>query len=376
MVRMRGTLLILTLTLATLPAMTQANADRDDSGAVFVMTNNAASNSVIAYKRHADGSLSERGTFPTGGRGSGGVNDPLGSQGSLTLTSDRHFLLAANAGSGEISIFFVFGHELFLVGKAPCGGSEPVAVAEHNHLVYVVNAGGTSNVTGFHLGWDGSLTAIAGSTAFLTTANSGAASLSFSPDGQFLVATEKLTNNIDAFHVHQDGTLSAVVINPSAGPGLFGVLFAPNGTVLTTATGPTGGSDASTLSSYAIQSDGTLSAISANVPTEANATCWHVVTPDSRFVYTSNPGSGTISGFSLNSHGVLTPIGGTVVATLPSGSSNLDVAITAQGKFLYTLDSGAGKVSILGVNSDGSLTLLNEVGGLKSNAGFNGIAAF
>ena len=68
----------------------------------------------------------------------------------------------------------------------PCGGSEPVAVAEHGNLVYVVNAGGNSNVTGFRLEKEGKLKPIPDSIAYLSTANSGAASLSFSPDGQFL----------------------------------------------------------------------------------------------------------------------------------------------------------------------------------------------
>jgi hypothetical protein len=38
--------------------------------------------------------------FPTGGRGSGGVTDPLGSQGSLTLSQDHSLLFAVNARNG------------------------------------------------------------------------------------------------------------------------------------------------------------------------------------------------------------------------------------------------------------------------------------
>jgi 6-phosphogluconolactonase len=372
MFRTTPMLMILTLAISVLPATSQGQTD----GAVFVMTNAADKNEIIAYKRHADGLLTEGNTYETGGRGSGGLTDPLGSQGSLTLTQDRSFLLAVNAGSGNISVFRVFGDQLLLVDRVRCGGAEPVAVAEHNGLVYVVNAGGTSNVSGFHLGQGGRLFPVANSTTFLTTANSGAASLAFSPNGKFLLVTEKLTNNIDAFQVKNNGTLSAIVVNPSAGPGLFGVAFASNGTVLTTATGPAGGSDASTVSSYALNSNGTLTAISADVPTDANATCWHVVTPDGRFVFTSNPGSGTISAFALSNHGTLTPIDGTVAATLPTGSANLDMAISADAKFLYTIDSGTGKVSILGIGTDDSVTILGEVGGPSANAGFNGIAAF
>jgi 6-phosphogluconolactonase len=375
MTRTIRTLLIVMLAIgAGLAARSNAEDDKS-AGAVFVMTNAADRNEIIAYKRNADGSLQEGRSFRTGGRGSGGVTDPLGSQGALTLTQDHLFLLAVNAGSGDISLFRVHGAMLSLLDKVPCGGSEPVAIAQHGDLVYVVNAGGSSNVTGFRLDKNGRLKPIADSIAFLTTGNSGAASLSFSPDGQFLLVTEKITNNIDGFHIQIDGTLGPIVVNPSVGPGAFAVLFAPNGTALVTETGPTGGHNAAAISSYALLPNATLSPISASIPTQGAASCWQAVSPDGRFVYTNNTGSSTISGFSIAANGALTPLPGTIVATLPTGSVNLEIVITPDGKFLYSLDSGTGTVSIFGINQDGSLTSLGEVGGLSASAGFDGMAA-
>ena len=369
------TLLIVMLAIAPgLPALSNAET-HGSTGAVFVMTNAASGNEIIAYGRNADGSLEQGRRFTTGGRGSGGVTDPLASQGSLTLTADRSLLLAVNAGSGSISVFRVHGDTLSLVDRVPCGGAEPVAVAQHGNLVYVLNAGGTSNVTGFRLERSGRLRPIAHSIAFLTTSNSGPGSLSFSPDGQFLLVTEKLTNRIDAFHVQLDGTLGPIVVTAAVGPGTFAVAFAPNGAALVSETGPAGGSNASAISSYAALPNGTLSPISASVPTQGAATCWQAVTPDGRFVYTSNSATSTISGFAIGTDGALTPLPGTVTATLPSGSTNLDTAISSDGKFLYTLDSGTGLVSIFGINGDGSLTSLGDAGGLSAAAGFNGIAA-
>jgi DNA-binding beta-propeller fold protein YncE len=106
------------------------------------------------------------------------------------------------------------------------------------------------------------------------------------------------------------------------------------------------------------------------------ATCWQAVTPDGKFVYTANSGTSNISGFSAGSNGALTALAGTILATLPDGSTDLDSAITADGKFLYTLDSGTGKVSILSIDGNGDLESRGEVGGLKPSAGFNGLAAF
>lgn len=106
---------------------------------------------MIAYSRATDGTLQEGERFATGGRGSGGNNDPLESQGSLTLSQDHSLLFAVNAGSGSISGFSVHGPRLSLVDKVISGGSEPNAVAQHANLVYVVNVGGSTNVVGFTL---------------------------------------------------------------------------------------------------------------------------------------------------------------------------------------------------------------------------------
>jgi len=65
-------------------------------------------------------------------------------EGPLTVTEERLFLSAVDAGSEEISVF--------LVDVTPGGGGESVAVAQHGDLVYVVDTGVTSNVVGFPLG--------------------------------------------------------------------------------------------------------------------------------------------------------------------------------------------------------------------------------
>lgn len=371
------------LLLAAVVALSCVSASRSEAqtagsagaGAVFVMTNAADKNEIIAFRRAADGTLQEGRPFATGGRGSGGVTDPLASQGSLILSQNHSLLFAANAGSGDISVFRVHGSALALVDKIPSGGSGPNAVAQYRNLVYVLNAGGGSNVTGFFLEKEGRLRRIADSTTFLTTSNPGAGSLAFSPDGQFLLVTEKSTNNLDAFHIQADGTLGPIVVTPSAGPGLFAVLFAPNGAALASETGPAGGNNAAAISSYAVGANGKLSPINPSVPTSGAGTCWQEVTPDGRFVYTSNSATSTISGFAIGANGALTPVSGTVVATLPTGSTNLDLAISSDGKYLYTLNSGTGTISIFGINQDGSLTSLGDAGGLSASAGFNGIAA-
>jgi len=341
---------------------------------VFVMTNAADKNEVLAYQRNADGSLRESQRIATGGRGSGGNNDPLESQGSLTLSEDHSLLFAVNAGSGEVSVFRVEGSTLSLSNRVRSFGSEPNAIAQHGDLVYVLNTGGSSNVVGFHLEGD-QLLPIDHSIAFLSTNTSGAASIAISPDGQFVAVTERLTNSIDVFKILGDGTLSSIVVNPSIGPGAFSVSFAPNGVALVSETGPAGVPNGSAVSSYTVASAGTLAPISSSVPTLGAANCWNAVTPDGRFVYVSNAGSSTISGFAINANGSLSALPGTVVAANPAGATNLDIAVSADGKFLYTLNSHNGTVGIFAIQENGMLKNAGSVGGITPNSGFNGIAA-
>jgi len=352
-------------------------AGQHQAGAVFVMSNSATKNEVISFARAADGSLQEARTFATGGRGTGGVTDPLESQGSLTLSSDHSLLFAVNGGSGEISVFKVHGPHLALVDKKLTGGAEPNAVAQHRGLVYVLNVGGSSNVVGFTVSGSGQLDQIPNSIRFLTTNNSEGASLAFSPNGQFLLVTERATNNIDVFQVQADGTLAPIVVNTDSQPGAFSVTFAPNGAALVSETGPAGSSDASTISSYSILANGTLSPISAGVATLGNANCWNAATPNGRWVYVSNAASSTISGFHIGTDGSLTPIGSTVLGINPTGAVNLDIAVTADSQFLYSLNSGNGTIGVFAIEQEGgALVNLSEDPVISAKAGFNGIAAF
>ncbi len=372
----KSVLVIWMIALAiTVGSSSRSNAQQEPSrgaGAVFVMTNAVDQNEVISFRRAPDGSLQENRRFATGGRGSGGNNDPLESQGSLTLSQDNSLLFAVNAGSGEISVFRVHGADLSLAETTLSGGSEPNAVAQNGHLVYVLNTGGSSSVVGFQLNDNGRLSLIPNSVTFLSTNTSGAASLAFSPNGQILLVTERLTNSIDAFVVHGDGTLSPIVVNPSAGPGVFAITFAPNGTALAAQAGST---TTSAITSYAVASDGTLTAISTNVLTLGGASCWNVVTPNGEWVYTSNAGSSTISGFTIGPNGSLSPLPSTIVGTNPAGATNLDIAISSDGKFLYSLDGAIGRISVFEIQSDGTLSNPRIEGELPPNAGFNGIAA-
>jgi 6-phosphogluconolactonase len=373
--RVPRSLFAIVMTAAAVSPTLGIAQSKPHAGAVFVMTNAAKKNEVIAYQRSANGSLTEADRFDTEGRGSGGTTDPLESQGSLTLSQDHSLLFAANAGSGDVSVFSVHGANLTFLNKVPSGGSEPNAITEHQNLVYVLNTGGAGSVVGFTLDFGGQLKQIRNSTMFLTATTTGGASLAVSPDGQFLAVTERVANNIDIFRIQPDGTLGPIVVNANPAPGTFTVSFTASGALIAAETGAATATNGSAISSYSIRPNGKLTPISQSVPTEGSGNCWQAITPNGKFIYSSNSGSDNISGFSIGANDVLTPIGGTIVGNNPQGSHNVDIAVTADGNFLYTINSMTGAIGIFRIEQDGALTSLGDATGLPKSVGFNGIAA-
>lgn len=353
---------------AVATAPTHATA-QDGQGAVFVMTNAASNNQINAYTRLADGSLESSGSFATGGNGSGGTLDPLHSQGSLTLSADHHLLFAVNAGSGTVSSFAVNGANLILLDTEVAGGSSPTSVTQAGDLVYVLNAGGNGSVSGFQILGNGHLRPIKESTRNLSGTATSPTDIALSPNRQFLAVAESATNKIDVFRVYPNGTLSDVVANPSAGATPFAAAFAPNGALVVA-------NASNTISSYNLASNQSLHTISAALPTSGQATCWNVILPSGRFVYTDNANSSNQSGFAIGANGSLTAIGGTIVGSNPEGSTSIDMAVSADGRFLYTLNAATGTIGMFSVQHDGGLVNFGEFDGLPASAGINGIAAY
>src|SRR5947209_20294062 len=154
-----ATLLGVALAGALVPAGTASAAPESHHGStvvghVYVNDNTAGENTIAGFDRHADGSLTPMpgSPFAAGGAGTG---KGIGSQGALELSADGRYLLAVDAGSGQISVLRIGRDgELSLVAGGPVssGGPEPVSIAVHDKLVYVANGGaGENSYSGFTL---------------------------------------------------------------------------------------------------------------------------------------------------------------------------------------------------------------------------------
>src|SRR4030095_7039326 len=275
------------LTLAPFSTATfgQRTASRNlHAGAVYVLTNQVE-NSVAVFHRGAQGTLTPAVEFPTGGAGdpvpqgaSGHAPDPLASQGALILGRGNQLLFAVNAGSNQISVLRVGRAGLTLVDVVDSGGIRPISLALHENLLYVLNEGGTPNITGFTVGDDGTLTPLADSTQPLIGAEAAdPAQIGFSSDGELLVVTEKAGNRLNSYIIDENGLPSAPIDNPSNDMTPFGFAFNNAGTfVVSEAFG--GAPNQSALSSYGASDDGILTVISGSVPDLQTAACWVVTT--------------------------------------------------------------------------------------------------
>jgi 6-phosphogluconolactonase (cycloisomerase 2 family) len=351
-----------------LPRSAELARGGTDVGAVFTLSNSAGGNAVIAFERSADGTLTPAGTFATQGNGTGAG---LGSQGAVALSEDGQFLFAVNAASNTITSFAVDGTSLTRVSTVASGGTLPISLTTHGSLVYVLNAGGTENITGFSVGQTGALTLLAGSSRPLSGTGVGPAQVGFDPSGRWLVVTEKNTNLIDVYGVGSGGYASAAVVNPSAGQTPFGFAFNQHG-VLIVSEAFGGAVDASAVSSYTLGTNGVLSVVSASVPTTETAACWVAVTNNGRFAYAANTGSASVTGYQVrNASLTILDADG---KTGNTSTTPIDAAVSRNSQFLYTLTADSHSISAFGVRqNDGSLTPVGGAAGLP--VGTVGLAA-
>jgi 6-phosphogluconolactonase (cycloisomerase 2 family) len=330
-------------------------------GAVYTQDNDPAGNAVQMFERAADGTLSSGRSFPTGGVGLATLG---GRQGAVELSDDEHYVYAVNAGSNTVTTFRVAADGLENLGSVASGGTTPTSVDERAGRVYVLNSGGTPNVTTFASGQDGTLSMVADGSRGLPGAQ-GAAQVAVAPDGSALVVSERLSNRLETLALDATGRPGAPVITPSNGRVPFGFAFGHRGDVLVSEAG------ASSVSSYRLGSAGALQSITASLPVGFGAACWLAASPNGKFAYTGNA-SGSITGFGIDPDGSLTALG--TVAVQPSPR---DLGFSRNGRYLYAVSPGnagtPGRLSGYRVAVDGTLTQITSVP--AAAPGMTGVAA-
>ena len=332
-------------------------------GAVFAETNHPAGNSILAFNRNADGTLTLAQTVPTGGTGRAPGNPPdgfpiLDSAGPVQLSDDgdgHSCLFAVNAGSNSVSSFRYSPQGLQLADVEPTGGSRPNSVTTTSRgpgklILYVLNSDfGSSSIQGYTVSGQCRLTPIPGSHRLPDSPASVPAQISFDQHGRFLAVSERLTNEIDIFPVDANGVAGAPVVNPAVGDTPYGLAW-NNHDVLSVSNEFRGAGFVSTVETYRVTDAGAL--VPIGTAASPGAACWNRFTNDGRFLYISNPlailfGGGNETAYAVVPDGSISP---TPIDAKPTRYAAIDNALSHDSSYLYVLS-----VDLLGTDQNSAI---------------------
>ena len=329
-----------------------STASPASSGGSYVYTESnqtagGGGNSVLAFWATSGGTLASIGSFPTGGDGTGAG---LGSQGAVTIADAGRALLVVNAASNTVSYFRIHADgTLRLVDAAPSGGSDPVSVDAHGRWVVVLNQG--SNTVGSLVLTDHALVPSSHAPVALSSEAATPEQIGFTPSGEHVIVTEKVSSSIDTFSVSSDGRLTGLRHTVSTGTAPYGFGFGAGGqAIVSDAGGGAGGPSAAT--SYRVGEVGVLHPVSEVGESQA-AACWLVVNGAGTRAYVANAGSGTISSYNIGPSGRLT-LRSDIAATV--GVHPIDEVIGGGWFFVLTTT----EIASAPVTSSGDLGVVNE----------------
>jgi 6-phosphogluconolactonase (cycloisomerase 2 family) len=389
-------------------------------GGHLYMQTNETRNAVVHYRWSASGALTEAERVVTGGAGSGVVspiyhvsrpNDFEGA-GSVILTPDRRFLFTTNAGDNSVSSFAVSEDgKLTLVdtkrtGNATSGGAKSLAYAPSSHMLFVVHTFGPDHLRLISVDDGGKLTPRVEQYSVNTKdwPNRVPTMAVLSPDGKFLVvgttfdelpSRKNPDGSLILWIPHGDGGLHVIASNAPDPDGL--VIFPVNGdgTLGKASLHDAGGASpfyiaflhnrpdtfligyavSDAVSMGKIDADGKISIGSlvkinngSGVPSEL---CWLAISPDDRFVFSTDFGYSYLSSFRIDGIGLSIakdpaslkiPGDGTFRAIDGSVSSGpSDSWISPDGAYLYQIYGNASKLVGYAIKSDGSLEEVTSV---------------
>ncbi len=343
-------------------AAAQASPATDVVGQAYVNENTTGVNTIAAFDRHADGSLTPLAGSPFA-IGGAGLGAGLGSQGALESTRDGRFLLAVDPGSNQISVLRINANGVpEPVGQpVSSGGIEPVSIAisPNQRLVYVANIGHGrtgSNYAGFRLSRSGQLTPRPHLTVSVPE-NSAVGDVLFNSTGDRLVGTRDNTSLIDSFHVRRNGRLVAAAGSPfpaqSLGP--IGSEFSPINPEQLFVSNAHAGTGNGSVSAFNVSVSGALSSIGSSPFADfQTAACWVEISHDGRYLFTINTGSGSVSSYRIDANGSLALLGS---VTFKNGAGAVDARLSPDGRYLYVTGGKGQVLSGFSVNG-GSLTEL------------------
>jgi 6-phosphogluconolactonase (cycloisomerase 2 family) len=388
-------------------------------GDLYMQTNEVA-NSIIHYQWSANGALAEVERVATGGAGSGDLspiyhtkrpNDFEGA-GSVILTPDRRFLFATNGGDNSVSSFAVDKkgrltlRDVKRTGNTQAGGAKSLAYSPSSRTLFVVHTFGPDHLRLMSVDGEGKLTPRPEQYSVNTMdwSNRVPTMSVLSPDGKFLFvgttfdelpSRKNPDGSLILWIPHKDGALHVIASNAPDPDGIVVFPVGEDGALRERSFYDARGASPFYIAflhnrpdtfvvGYAVSDGVSIGKVDANgkitfsTPVTLNTSagrpselCWLAVSPDDRWVFTTNFGYSNISSYRIEGNELSiakdpaspkVPGDGTFRAingTVSSGPS--DNWLTPDGEYLYQIYGNASKLVGYATRPDGSLAEVTSV---------------
>jgi len=267
-----------------------------------------------------------------------------------------------NAAANSVLQFQAFGGALSLVGTYSTHGGGTgsalasqgaVAISNDGHWLVTVDAG-SNQVTAFQVNGDGSLTlaSIAGSHGTMPI------SVTISRDVVYVLnaGTSEIAGSIAGFTLRDDGQLtyiagSSLPVGGAAGSSPEQIGFNNRGDVLVVTE-----KGANLIDTYTVAKSGLDSGPTTIASNSAGPYGFAFTNKDDLVV--SEAATGTLSSYSVSRHGTLT----TISDSIPDfGNAPCWVAVTQDGRFAYASNAHGGTISSYSISGRGALSLTSSV---------------
>jgi 6-phosphogluconolactonase (cycloisomerase 2 family) len=322
-------------------------------GRLYVLTN-ALQNSLAAWEVDTLGRLRRlKGSpFPTGGSGPAGSTFFAPPRLALARLAPPA-LFATNEGSHDVSAFRLEpdGTPVLASGfPREVGGFSPTAVAVHPSALYLaVGLQGRISflqIQSFNL----NLIQIPRSPAPVPGRVSG---MAFPAHGGFIEVSLPDFGGARALDFHEPFPIlpDSLVGNP--GGTAAGLAWNASGNRMYLASSSNG---PAIVGAFAVDPNGRsrplLRSPLSGGGLDSNGV---IVSPRDRFLYVSNQGNNSVSGFRLDASGAMAEMRGTPFSNAPLARVPVGMAIDSLGRFLFAANDGSNGVSVFRIGTDGAL---------------------
>jgi 6-phosphogluconolactonase (cycloisomerase 2 family) len=341
---------------------------------VYVESNLPDQNSVLAFARSADGTLSQIGDFPTGGKGVFDLSLQLGpfdSDQEIITNAQHNLLFAVNPGSDTVAVFRILpdGKLAAVAGSPfPSGGSNPVSLGLAADKLIVVNKAfdparpflKIPSYTVFQILPNGQLNEEL--SAVNAPQGSSPSQAAISPDKRIVFDAQFLAGFLKTFFLQPNGTLSPgervappVLSGSTTKPLPLGLWAHPKQPILYV-----GLVNVSMVGVYQFNNTGVLKFVTA-VPDSGAGVCWVRTNDEGTRLYASNTGDRSISVFDTTNP--LAPV--EIQHLVLQGEGNqFEIDLDPSGKFLYAISQRASASTPLGEGNTLHLLTVEPATGL------------